>query len=494
MDWRNEEYYNQLLRDLEEVFRRQQLDVIRIICRRLRAVGELNSASQRQLIQLAKWQRADLKEIQQVIKKYSKLASSEIDNIFDQTAKDSKAYADVLAEQAAGVVYESNFELMAKAAAKTYKDMVLNMSDTYAFKTHFGVLPIRQTYINAVNKAVAAVSTGTTDYNTAIRQTVRELADSGLRNIYADGEVIPARVRWLNEAGEAYYTRRVDSSVRMNVLEGARRINQEILNDAGEKYATGYEISAHDRPAPDHAELQGKQYTRAAYEQLNASLARPIGTLNCMHIAFPIIYGVSKPAYTAEQLEQFKVNAGKQYRYKGKVFNGYECTQEQRKYETAIRRAKDRANAFEAAGDKANATRERRRVRELGREYRQFSEAVGLSVKLDRARVEGYNKPIIVKNAAGQEIRVVRHTSAKGESNSITQTVAINNAINRNFYDETGRWITQITNNDHGNRKKHPYGKHGEHAHDIIWKDGKIVGRPTRELTEAERRENEDIL
>lgn len=88
----------------------------------------------------------------------------------------------------------------------------------------------------------------------------------------------------------------------------------------------------------------------------------------------------------------------------------------------------------------------------------------------------------------------MRHTSAKSESNSITQTVAINNAINRNFYDETGRWVTQITNNDHGNSKKHPYGKHGEHAHDIIWKDGKIVGRPTRELTEKERRENENIL
>ena len=40
---------------------------------------------------------------------------------------------------------------------------------------------------------------------------------------------------------------------------------------------------------------------------------------------------------------------------------------------------------------KANAARERRRARELGLEYREFSEHVGLSVKLDRARVKGYN-------------------------------------------------------------------------------------------------------
>lgn len=386
MDWRNEEYYTQLLRDLEDVFKKQQLDVIRIICRRLRAVGELNATSQRQLVQLAKWQRADLKEIQQTIKKYSKLASTEIDNIFTQTANDSKAYADVLADQAAGVVYEANFELMAKAAAKTYKDMVLNMSDTYAFKTHFGVLPIRQTYINAVNKAVAAVSTGTIDYHTAIRQTVRELADSGLRNVYIDGDVAPARVRWLDEEGVTYYSRRVDSSVRMNVLEGARRINQEILNDAGEKYATGYEISAHDRPAPDHAELQGKQYTRAAYEQLNASLTRPIGTLNCMHIAFPIIYGVSKPTYTAEQLEQFKANAGKQYKYKGKVFNGYECTQEQRRLETLIRKHKDRIETAKAAGDELMVAQEKKYLKEINKEYRRFSDVVGLAPKYDRTK------------------------------------------------------------------------------------------------------------
>lgn len=490
----NEEYYEGLMSSLDEVLQAQQRDVIDIICSRLKAVGELNPTSVRELINLAKWQNADLAKIKKLIKKYSRLSAAEIEKIFRQAAKDSREYAEILAQQAKGVTYAANVELLAKAAAKTYTDMILNMSDTYAFKTGFGTLPIRRTYIRAVNKAAAAVSTGTLDYNTAIRQTVKELADSGLRNVYKDGEVIPAKVRWFDESGKEYYSRRVDSSVRMNVLEGVRRINQEILNDAGKKYATGYEISAHDRPAPDHADIQGRQYTTAAFEQLNASLVRPIGTLNCMHIAFPIIYGVSKPAYTDAQLAEFKANAGKQYEYKGKTLSGYECTQQQRKYETAIRRAKDRANAFEAAGDKTNAAGERRRARELGREYREFSESVGLSVKLDRARVRGYNKTKIVTDAVGREVKIVKHTSSKAASNSITQTVAVNNAINRNYYDETGRWILQITNNDHGNKKKHPYGKHGEHAHDIIWEDDKIVDRPTRELTDAERRENEDIL
>lgn len=37
-------------------------------------------------------------------------------------------------------------------------------------------------------------------------------------------------------------------------------------------------------------------------------------------------------------------------------------------------------------------------------------------------------------------------------------------------------------------------GKNGEHAHDYIWKDDRIINRNTRELTDAERRESGDIL
>lgn len=46
-----------------------------------------------------------------------------------------------------------------------------------------------------------------------------------------------------------------------------------------------------------------------------------------------------------------------------------------------------------------------------------------------------------------------------------------------------------------GNPKLHSFGKHGEHVHDYIYaSDGKLKGRPMRELTDEERKENEDIL
>ena len=46
----------------------------------------------------------------------------------------------------------------------------------------------------------------------------------------------------------------------------------------------------------------------------------------------------------------------------------------------------------------------------------------------------------------------------------------------------------------HSNPKQHPYGTNGEHAYDYEWKDGEIINRSTRELTDMERKESADIL
>ncbi len=84
---------------------------------------------------------------------------------------------------------------------------------------------------------------------------------------------------------------------------------------------------------------------------------------------------------------------------------------------------------------------------------------------------------------------------AETKPNSIIDKLNKNGKINsRTIYDNEGKMKFQINTTDHGNPKMHPYGKKGEHIHDIIWKDGKIIGRPARELTDKERQQNKDIL
>ena len=100
-----------------------------------------------------------------------------------------------------------------------------------------------------------------------------------------------------------------------------------------------------------------------------------------------------------------------------------------------------------------------------------------------------------LKNAAGQSIIAVKHTELMGAPNSITQTTNKNGGIDRNYYDESGRQSKQISNNNHGHPKNHKFGEHGEHAHDYHYdENGDLIERPIRELTDEERKENDDIL
>ncbi len=83
----------------------------------------------------------------------------------------------------------------------------------------------------------------------------------------------------------------------------------------------------------------------------------------------------------------------------------------------------------------------------------------------------------------------------RSEPHSVVDYLGSDNKVNnRSFYDSNGRLIKQINPNDHGAPKKHPYGEHGEHVHEFVWEDDKLIDRITRELTVEERERNRDIL
>ncbi|WP_432748261.1 hypothetical protein [Pectinatus frisingensis] len=92
---------------------------------------------------------------------------------------------------------------------------------------------------------------------------------------------------------------------------------------------------------------------------------------------------------------------------------------------------------------------------------------------------------------------ITDHSSipSRGAPNSVVDYIGQDGNVNaRIFYDEEGKMVKQINPNDHNNSKLHPYGENGEHAHDIIWKDGKIVDRTSRELTQEEVEQNSKII
>lgn len=100
-----------------------------------------------------------------------------------------------------------------------------------------------------------------------------------------------------------------------------------------------------------------------------------------------------------------------------------------------------------------------------------------------------------IEKGGNSDIIRVEKTTLTADPNTVTEVIGKRGGVDRNYYGPDGRQQKQISNNNHGNPKLHPFGKHGEHAHDYIYaEDGRLKGRPVRELTDEERKENEDIL
>ena len=103
--------------------------------------------------------------------------------------------------------------------------------------------------------------------------------------------------------------------------------------------------------------------------------------------------------------------------------------------------------------------------------------------------------PYPLEKSVKQTIIKAKHISLDGPPNAVIERANKNGGIDRNYYDENGKQTKQISNHNHGNPKHHDYGKHGEHAHDYIYdENGNLVDRTIRELSDKERKENDDIL
>ena len=374
----SETYLNSLPEPIAKNMEALNQYVVERICKRIQKIGKLTVQDASKLYSAIEFAGADLQAIQKELERITGLNAKALEAMFEDVAAENVDFANTY-YKARGMEtlkdYTENAALRSfvEAAKRTAADGVTNLSSTtmIGFKSGKRVLPLREYYIQTIDKAITFAQTGTVDYYTAMRSTVKEMAQSGLR--------------WVTF--ESGYSRRLDSQVRMNLLDGVRQLNMQMLEQNGKEFgADGVEISAHAICAPDHQHIQGKQYSLAEFERLNRSLERPIGELNCHHFTTPIVLGVSKPVYSSSELREINKRSNAKVSYGGKTYTRYEASQRQRQLETAIRYAKDERDACVAAGDKLGATQARKKSAALTAEYKRFSEAVGLTVRLERTR------------------------------------------------------------------------------------------------------------
>ena len=279
--------------------------------------------------------------------------------------------------QAIPLSANSSLQQILDATVKLAKEDLTNMTQTIGFVGPDGQCrELTDAYNAACDYAFQKVSAGTQDYQSAIREATRNLAEKGIRTIDYESGVHTS----------------MEAAVRRNIMGGMGLMVEQISESNHDLLGCdGWEISAHAGSAPDHEPIQGKQYPDKAYKELNNSLVRRIGTLNCGHAAFPIIMGVNSPQYTEEELEEFRQQNEEGVTYEGKHYTLYEATQRQRKFERTIRKQKRRILVDEATEDKDKLQTDQIRLVRLRQEYARFSKGVGLPMQHARMETAGFD-------------------------------------------------------------------------------------------------------
>lgn len=392
----NENWVNALPEEAVSVAEEINIEIAKVIAERIKKIGTLSPSDVKKLTNSLEYLGADFQKITKLIAKYSKKGQMAVVDTLKQVADESDEFAKTFysAKGIAATTWRNDQylrTLVEGIARQTIGDFV-NLSQTLAYKIDDKTLPLRQMYTRAIDKAIYEVQSGTVDYHTAMRKTVKDLA-TGLRMIDAEtvtdkktGEV---KLRW-----ESGYSRRIDSHVRQNLIDGVKQLQSQMLDYHGERFGSdGVELSAHAISAPDHLPVQGRQFSNEEFYKLqNAEefedvkgkhykrIKRPIGQWNCRHVHFPIIIGISEPVHTEEQLQQFAENSREKY----------DLTQQQRAMETKLRSLKNQRLAASAAGDELEAKRLQRKINKQQTIYRRFSEKHDLLYDTKRASVEGY--------------------------------------------------------------------------------------------------------
>ena len=232
-----------------------------------------------------------------------------------------------------------------------------------------------QAFLDTVNRVYLEGSLGVKDYNTAVRDAVRQLADQGVTG-----------ATYVSAAGRTIRNH-LDVAVRRCIVTSTRQATGKLkIQRAREMGSNLVEVSSHIGARPEHAVWQGKIYSleggTTKYPNLAASTG--YGTVtglkgaNCAHDFWPFIEGLSEQTYfPVDETENARV---------------YEQGQVQRRMEREIREQKRRAVTAEAAGDKEGLQKAQLALKDKEGKLKDFLGKTGRVRLTDREQVLGFGR------------------------------------------------------------------------------------------------------
>ena len=370
------------------------------------------------------WETSTLERIGKRIKKYGKLSLTDVKSINNiaTVKQDMEAitkelakvtgynisqieqmYGELLEEQHLAnqplydyrgkkfVPFADNRELqaIARAYAKTTGETMINLSKTklLCIKNEKGVtVTLQKGYTDILDKAVMQVTSGGTDFHTAMRDAIVQLGGGNMR---------------VNYEG---ITRRLDTVVRQNLLWGAKQASIEYNEMIGEELGCdGYEVDYHSNPRPSHAFMQGRQFCIGKSRKIDGktfhgmedtrsdvsgkNVTESLQDYGCLHYKTPILCGISEPRYSEEELSEMKKKDEREYTINGKTGNGYFWSQEMRKLETVMREQKGIKIVAQASGDITTTKNANSIISACEKKYNEISEITGLMKETKRMTI-----------------------------------------------------------------------------------------------------------
>ncbi len=234
-----------------------------------------------------------------------------------------------------------------------------------------------------LSRAWGLVSTGAMDYNTAIRRTVDDLADTMPYITYPSG-----------------HTDTLEVAARRAVLTGVNQTCAKLqLARMEEMDCEFVEVTAHEGARPTHAVWQGRVYHRGGavvqdgerYEDFEAATGYGTGPglcgWNCRHNFYPFYPGISVRNYTDDRLAELDA---RNIPYGGGLYTRYEITQMQRALERKVRKYKRRYLAETAAG--VDASQSAAKLKAARQQLSAFLAETGERLDGARAEVPGFGR------------------------------------------------------------------------------------------------------
>ena len=381
--------------------------ILEEIGKSIKKIGTLSPTKAQQLAQVLKY-GGNFNKIIDRLAKLTDLNVGDIYSIFDEVAKNDYQFAKQFYDYRGiqYIPYEENLALQrqVRALASVTASDYLNLANTLAFTKNVNgrvvYTGLSKMYQEAIDRAVLGVLQGKDTFEDQMYRTIKQMGTSGVRTVdYSSGRSM-----------------RLDSAVRMNIKSALRNLHNELQAEVGKEFgADGVEISVHINPAPDHAEVQGRQFSKEEFKKFQNDIdavdytgklfksehdghdRRSISELNCYHYTFDIVLGVSKPNYSEEQLQQIIDNNNKGFEFDGRHYTNYEGLQLQRQLETEIRKQKDLQIIGKASGNQKIVLESQLKITQLTRKYKELSKVGGLPTRMERMRVSGYKRINVAK-------------------------------------------------------------------------------------------------